>query len=61
MVRSYILDPPKPSVDRPQCPECGWLMWLDRIEPDEPNGDRRTFECPRCQHVEIVTEEVRVG
>jgi hypothetical protein len=29
-------------------------MWFTSIEPDEPGCDRRTFECPRCQHV-IVT------
>lgn len=31
-------------------------MWLSVIEPDEPGYDRRTFECPRCQHnkIEIV-------
>jgi transcription elongation factor Elf1 len=25
-------------------------MWLSQIEPDKPGHDRRTFECPRCQH-----------
>jgi transcription elongation factor Elf1 len=25
---------------------------LDRIEPDKPEYDKRTFECPRCQHTE---------
>jgi len=54
MRRSYIVDPPKPSLDRPPCPECGWLMWLAHIEPDKPDCDKRTFECPRCQHVETV-------
>jgi hypothetical protein len=26
-------------------------MWLSRIEPDEPNHDKRTFECPQCENV----------
>jgi transcription elongation factor Elf1 len=31
-------------------------MWLSRIEPDEPNHDRRTFECLQCDqsHTEVV-------
>jgi hypothetical protein len=28
-------------------------MWLTSIEPDKPGHDRRTFECPRCQHLTI--------
>jgi hypothetical protein len=27
-------------------------MYLARIEPERPGHDLRTFECPRCQHVE---------
>jgi hypothetical protein len=26
-------------------------MWLSRIEPDKPNHDKRTFECPQCENV----------
>jgi hypothetical protein len=31
-------------------------MWIARIEPDEPGHDRRTFECPECDHtiIEVV-------
>jgi transcription elongation factor Elf1 len=29
-------------------------MYLARIEPEKPGFDLRTFECPRCQHVETV-------
>ena len=29
-------------------------MMLARIEPDKPGHDKRTFECPECQHIEIV-------
>jgi hypothetical protein len=28
-------------------------MWLMSIEPDEIGYDRRTFECPRCQHLTV--------
>ena len=34
----------------PECPKCGGRMWLARIEPEEPGYDRRTFECPECDH-----------
>jgi transcription elongation factor Elf1 len=29
-------------------------MMLARIEPDRPGFDRRTFECPACNHSEVV-------
>jgi hypothetical protein len=45
------------SIQRPECPACAALMWLARIEPDEPGHDRRTFECPRCQ--DELTEVVK--
>jgi hypothetical protein len=54
MPLSYTFDPVRPFIDRPRCPNCRSQMWLDRIEPDVPDHDRRTFECPRCQHVESV-------
>jgi transcription elongation factor Elf1 len=35
-------------------------MWIARIEPaDKPDHDIRTFECPRCDHQEIVTVKFR--
>jgi len=37
-------------IARPNCPKCGTRMWIARIEPDEPNYDRRTLECPECDH-----------
>jgi DNA-directed RNA polymerase subunit M/transcription elongation factor TFIIS len=40
------------AIKRPPCPECGTMMILARIEPDKPNHDKRTFECPKCHHSE---------
>jgi ribosomal protein S27AE len=37
-------------LDLPTCAKCGSPMWLSRIEPDAPDHDRRTFECPRCEN-----------
>jgi hypothetical protein len=39
------------QIEQPTCPQCGAAMWLARIEPDKPDHDRRTFECPVCDHV----------
>ena len=35
----------------PSCELCETDMWLRSIEPDKPGYDRRTFECPMCQHL----------
>ena len=46
--------------ERPNCSKCGAKMWLARIEPhDQPGHDVRTFECPECDHSEIVTVKFR--
>jgi len=48
------------QIKRPRCAKCNeHLMWLIRIEPDEPSYDRRTFECPRCNHQMIETVRYR--
>ena len=59
-------DMPQPQVapslfltERPLCPVCEHRMVLEQIEPDKPGYDRRTFECPSCEHVETVV--VRYG
>jgi hypothetical protein len=55
MRKTQIIPQPK-MIIRPWCESCDAQMWLVSIEPDKPDYDRRTFECPRCQHemVEIV-------
>jgi len=40
-------------IGRPSCEKCNTRMALIRIEPDSPTHDRRTFECPACEHYEI--------
>ena len=49
--------PPKIEIpSRPTCPVCGTRMWLARIEPDIPDHDKRTLECPECDYaiIEVV-------
>jgi hypothetical protein len=41
----------------PNCPKCGTRMWLAFISLDKPHHDRRTYECPRCEHE--VTETIK--
>ena len=55
MPQAQIIPHPR-IISRPCCEFCNAEMWLVSIEPDEPDHDRRTFECPRCQQelVEVV-------
>lgn len=46
-------------TERPLCPVCEHRMALEQIEPDKPGYDRRTFECPSCEHVETVVVRLR--
>ena len=48
---------------RPACPKCHAHikchahMMLARIMPARPGFDRRTFECPQCDHLyEVMVE-----
>lgn len=41
-------------VYRPPCPNCGAEMSIARIEPVGSKADRRTFECAKCGHSEIM-------
>ena len=50
--QSDIINPQRTFIDHPSCPKCGSAMWLVRIEPDKPDHDLRTFECPNCEHTE---------
>jgi DNA-directed RNA polymerase subunit RPC12/RpoP len=50
---SYASHFPKAAYERPSCSTCGATMMLARIEPENQNRDRRTFECPECNHSEV--------
>jgi len=36
--------------DQPECPKCGMIMLLARIEPQHDGKELRTFECSLCEH-----------
>jgi ribosomal protein S27AE len=40
------------TIERPRCPKCQGRMMLARIEPGPNHSDLRTFECPKCEHVQ---------
>jgi hypothetical protein len=50
MTRFKPATPATNAIIRPPCEKCGNSTLLARIEPDEPGYDRRTFECPVCDH-----------
>ncbi|MFZ0109253.1 MAG: hypothetical protein WB691_05095 [Pseudolabrys sp.] len=52
MRKDQIL-PQQRIIGRPFCDCCKSQMWLACIEPDEPNHDRRIFECPACPNVTV--------
>jgi hypothetical protein len=54
MTRYKPATPATDAIVRPPCGKCGNRMMLARIEPDAPGYDRRTFECPICDHSEAV-------
>jgi hypothetical protein len=57
-MRKLETDTPKPKMEAPNCPRCSTQMWIARIEPDEPDHHKRTYECPACDH--SVTEIVKI-
>jgi hypothetical protein len=57
MPQSHTFDPARLVLSQPTCPKCWALMWLTRIDPDEPGYDKRTFKCVECELT--VTETVK--
>ena len=47
-------DPSLLPIERPRCPRCQSRMALSRIEPGSGGADLRTFECPKCEHIQRV-------
>jgi hypothetical protein len=59
MRQSQFAPDPIDIVDNPVCPRCETQMWLVIIEPDTTDHDRRTFQCPECEHEETVVVRYR--
>ena len=41
------------GIKHPKCAVCGVSTWLGRVEPDKPDHDKCTFECPACDRVVV--------
>ena len=51
---------PPPPIRMSICKKCNMPMWLISVEPDDkPDHDRRTVECAKCGHKEIVVTKYR--
>jgi hypothetical protein len=48
----HSTEPSLLPIERPRCPKCQGRMMLARIAPGPDHSDLRTFECPKCEHVE---------
>jgi hypothetical protein len=44
-------DPAIPNIG-PPCSDCGTPTVLNRVVPDIPFYEKRTYECPKCHNSE---------
>ena len=54
---SNTFGPSLMAIERPRCSKCQNRMCLARIAPGPTGFDIRTFECTKCQHVQILSVE----
>jgi hypothetical protein len=57
MPQAYRSEPSLLPIERPRCPKCQGRMMLARIELGPAHADLRTFECPKCEHVQKMLVE----
>ena len=41
------------AIERHRCSRCQTRMMLERVSPGPIGFEKRLFECPKCDHVEI--------
>jgi len=59
MPTTFFPTPPSPVLALPPCPSCGTPMALNRIEPEKPGHEIRTFECLHCGTTENLVVKFR--
>ena len=60
MPSSEVVPHSPPPIHMSICPNCNMPMWLIHVEPDDgPDHDRRTLECAKCGHKEIIIVKYR--
>jgi hypothetical protein len=47
----FMSDPAIPNIG-PPCSDCGTPTVLNRVVPDIPFYEKRTYECPKCHNSE---------
>ena len=47
------------GIKHPKCAVCDVSMWLAHVEPDKPDHDKCTFECPVCENVVVEIAKYR--
>ena len=52
MPLAHFSEPSLTAIERPRCPNCDGRMMLALIESGRGGADLRTFECPKCEHVQ---------
>ncbi len=50
---------PHPSYERPPCPKCGATMMLSRLDREDSDHGKRTFDCIPCDQQEAVIVQYR--
>ena len=60
MLQRYIFYPSERPVQQKRCHVCALPMLVSHIEPDDqPDHDKRTFECTKCGFSETVVVKFR--
>ena len=53
--------PHSDSIKRPDCPKCGTKMRLFGIEAERPGYELHSFECPKCNHIQVAIGQSPLG
>jgi hypothetical protein len=48
----------QPIARRP-CPRCGWDLSVTSMTPGKRDRGERSFECPMCEHLEVVSSKIK--
>ena len=46
---------------RPLCPQCRAPMWSVRFQSEKAADDKKTFQCPRCEHSHTAMQHDDLG
>ena len=58
-INPRMQEPANENLTFGPCPNCGQPLRLGLIEPDEPEHEKRTYQCDLCGYSEIKTVKYR--